>query len=286
MFLYQHGVAGRPHGYYTFTPNRFSGGKHFFAIDDELLTMLINAHRQLGILQGMSRLLPNVEAIENLFLYKESMLSCHIDQIAASSANILNPSVTPKSSLPIRRYVAAIKAGIDAIKKSGYTNDILWDSHRILLSDDATAENVGHFRMTQTIWHNYTVEGQPNYNPTPPEKLADAMDDLEKYISRKGDLDPLIKMALMHFQFVSIHPFVAGNGRIGRIISLLLLIDYNTLDRSLLYLSSSLFADKEKYYAMIDKMQKWGDYKEWVKYYINTNVNNFRKNREEKAEKA
>ena len=196
-------------------------------IDAELRSLLSVANRLLGQLEGMSSFLPNAVAIETILLQKEALLSCQIDRINASLYDVLDFSrKTDKVTAPIKRYASAMILGLEKLKTAQYNNALLCEIHKALMNAH-NEEGYGQFRTEEVFIGKVMVmsNAAPTYNPTSPNHLPRALRDLEKFICRNDDIDPLINAALAHYQFETIHPFLSGNGRVGRILSYLILAD-------------------------------------------------------------
>lgn len=137
-----------------------------------------------------------------------------------------------------------------------------------VLIDDAVDVNYGRFRAKQTLIGKIARSSTPIYNPTPPDKLLSVLKDFEKFICRNDDLDIIIKAALAHYQFETIHPFMTGNGRVGRMLSYLLLIDSGILTAPIISPSHYLNTNKVEYIDRMESLHHKQDYEQWIKFFV------------------
>ena len=253
--------------YYTFIPNSLSNGLEI-EIDDELANILSVANRLLGQLEGMASLLPDIDAIELIFLRKEALLSCQIDEINAPFYDIVDTSKKEKrKNHDIDACISAMKYGLEKITEAHYNNTLLCDIHKGIMKSNC-GEDIGQYRTKQIFLGNYVTNAE-HYNPTAPDDISAAMSDVEKFINKTDNFDVLIKAALAHYQFETIHPFVSGNGRIGRIFSYLILSDKKILTRCIICLSHYLNINKVEYIDRMKSLQNLNcDYEQWIKFFV------------------
>jgi len=133
---------------------------------------------------------------------------------------------------------------------------------------DSGCKNIGKFRETQIFLKPYVSSNIQEYNPTAPEDLESALDDFEKFITADDNIDVLIKSVLVHYQFEIIHLFEKGNGRVGRILAMLMLLQNKVLSKPVISLSYDLFQDKAEYFDRLSSTQLNGNYAQWVKFFI------------------
>ena len=239
--------------YFTFVPHPLSDDLDI-EVDTELANFMSVANRLLGQLEGMSSFLPNLRAIESVFIRKEALLSCRIDGIEAPLYNVYD--VTEKEQLKTRsihNYISAMGYGLEQMATSKYSNALLCKIHNKLISSGIDKSS-GQFRKEQVFLGKLAVvTNVEQYIPTAPLYLNSAMRDLEGFIQGKYSYDAIIKAALAHYQFETIHPFMTGNGRIGRILSYLMLSGMKVLTSPILCLSQYLYSNKVEY---IDRMER------------------------------
>lgn len=208
-----------------------------------MITLLLQAHRLLGIIEGMSRHIPDVDTYINMLLKKEAHLSCQIDGINAPFYDVLDSSSEKsKNAVHILNCMTAMKYA----QEKAVSNQLICEVQGIVLRDN-DYKNIGKFRETQIFLKPYVSSSIQEYNPTAPEDLELALYDLEKFITADNNIDILIKSALIHYQFETIHPFEEGNGRVGRILAMLILMQNKVLSKPVISLSYDLFHDKAEY---------------------------------------
>lgn len=264
---YCYEVPNSRESYDTFIPNLLCNDLDI-KVDAELTNLLSTAHRLLGQLEGMSSFLPNADAVKSIILYKEALLSCQVDGINAPLYDILDSSRKEyKKIAPIKEYVSAMRYGLGKLDTTHYKNSLLCEIHSVLMNEGETQER-GKFRTKQTLIGNVAMSNMPIYNPTSPDKLTLVLHDLEKFVRRKNDFDAIIKAAHVHYQFETIHPFMSGNGRVGRILSYLILKDKKILAQPVVCLSHYLNINKVEYFDRLERLHHIQDYEQWIKFFI------------------
>lgn len=251
--------------YYTFTPKLLCNlNNGFIGTNDELMVLLSQAHRLLGILEGMSQYIPDIDTYTNMLMKIEALLSCKIDRIDMPFYDILDfNSEKNKNVVDVSNCITAMQYACD----KGTSNKLLCEIHGILMRDSDN-ENIGKFRKTQTFLKPHVFSNIKEYNPTAPEDMKPVLDDLEKFIKADDNIDILIKSALIHYQFETIHPFEGGNGRVGRILAMLILMQNKILSKPVISLSYYLFHSKVEYFDRLSSTRFNGDYTQWVKFFI------------------
>ncbi len=246
-------------------------------IDREFLSLLSEADVSLGRLDSLSDLLPDPDLFVLMYIKKEAVLSSQIEGTQASlmdllefEAKALRPDA-PEDVGEVANYIAAVNKGVELLKEGGSIDlQLIRELHSILMEDTRGGSLApGEFRTIQN-WI-----GPPGcslddalYVPPPPEEMMAALKDLEKFILEDVSLPPLIKAALVHAQFESIHPFLDGNGRMGRLLITLILIKENHLRSPLLYLSYYLRQMRSVYYEKLQNVRMSGDYEGWLKFFL------------------
>ena len=254
--------------YFTFVPIPLSDDLDI-GVDTELANLMSTANRLLGQLEGMSALLPNVTAIESILMRKEALLSCRIDGIEVPPYSIFD--ATEKNQIrirPIQNYISAMSHGLEKLTASKYSNALLCEMHGKLIYPNRDKYS-GQFRKEQVFLGKIVVvTNYEEYIPTAPLYLHSAMRDFEMFIQRKDSFDANVKAALAHYQFETIHPFMTGNGRIGRILSYLILSDRKILTRPILCLSQYLYHNKMEYIDRMERLRQIYEYEQWIKFFI------------------
>ena len=245
-------------------------------IDGELGALLDAASTALGRLDGVSLLLPD----PGLFLYsyvrKEAVLSSQIEGTQSSLSDLLShelentPAGMEEDAAEVSCYVDAMQHGIALLKKGEPLSlRMIRDIHRILLSHSkGSGKMPGEFRTSQN-WIGGSRPGTPRFVPPPPELLMEAMGALELFLhDQPVKTRPLLKAALAHVQFETIHPFLDGNGRLGRLLITFILCAEGVLESPLLYLSLYLKKNRDEYYRLLQEIRISGDWEEWLTFFL------------------
>jgi Fic family protein len=266
-------VAGESYRAYLPTPLPPEPPLEF---DSLLLGQIEKANRALGRLDGMMSLLPNI----NLFLYqyirKEAVLSSQIEGTQSSLSDLLLYEMEEMPGVPlgdveeVSNYVAAMNHGIKRLK-DGFPMSLrlLREIHAVLLSGvRGSNKQPGEFRRSQN-WLGGTRPGNAAYVPPPPERLMESLGPLELFLNEEEpELPVLIRTALVHVQFETIHPYLDGNGRLGRLLISLMLWSEGTLAEPLLYLSLYFKLNRLEYYERLQRVRTHGDWEGWLAYFL------------------
>ena len=265
----------QPQGYKAFIPEPLSS-RSPIKFDDELLNLLSEADRALARLDGIATVLPNPDLFIAMYVKKEAILSSQIEGTQASLEGVLEfeANLVPKENIydikEVINYVNALDYGIERLKTLPMSLRLIKEVHKILLEKTRGAtRNPGEFRTTQN-WIGPAGAGlsEAIFVPPPPNMVINLMGDLENFIHQKDNIPPLIKISLIHYQFETIHPFLDGNGRIGRLLITFYLYWKNLLSNPLLYLSFYLKKNREVYYDLLMKIRKEGLWREWIKFFL------------------
>ena len=229
------------------------------------------AHRALAELKGVVSSIPNENILIETLTLREARESAAIENIISTfdevyQSNIAEEQFASAAAKEIHLYAKALKKGFELVKKQG-----LLTTNFILQIQEIVEENNAGFRKLPGTKLLNDKTGEVVY--TPPQEydtIVTLMTDLEKFVNEDDliDIDPLIKMALIHHQFESIHPFYDGNGRTGRIINILYLIQKNLLHLPVLYLSHYIIKHKNEYYRLLQKVRETGEWEEWILYML------------------
>jgi Fic family protein len=244
-------------------------------LGDDLNDRLNRAHIALGRLDGISGILPDTHLFLYAYVRKEAVLSSQIEGTQSSLSDLLlfeideAPGVPFDDVVEVSNYVAALEHGLARIR-GGFplSNRLIRETHAILLSRGRGQSKLpGEFRRSQN-WIGGTRPGDAHFVPPPPERVEDAMADLERFLhDQPGRTPTLIKAALAHVQFETIHPFLDGNGRVGRLLIPMLLSIEGVLREPLLYLSLYFKQNRPQYYEMLDRVRADGEWEEWVTFF-------------------
>ena len=263
-------------GHRAFVPSSLSSMGELF-IDRELLLLLSEADVSIGRLDSLSDLLPDLDLFVLMYIKKEAVLSSQIEGTQASlmdviefEAKALRPGA-PEDVGEVVNYIAAVHRGVELLKEgSSIDLQLIRELHSILMKDTRGSSLApGEFRTVQN-WIGPPGCSLDNalFVPPPPIEMMSALRELEKFILEDVSLPPLIKAALAHAQFESIHPFLDGNGRMGRLLITLILIREDHLRSPLLYLSYYLKRMRPLYYEKLQNVRVGGDYEGWLKFFL------------------
>lgn len=269
---YQSGHYELGAGYKYFVPTMIND--EWSWQDTTINTLLEKASIKLGELNSFSRLVPNIDLFIQLHVTKEAVLSSRIE----GTQTHMDEALLPKSEVreerrddwqEVRNYVNAINEAIDNLDKLPISSRLIRNTHKILL-DSVRGEHKlpGEYRTSQN-WIGGATITDARYIPPHHQLLGDLMGDLEKFINNPDvNVPDLVKIAIVHYQFETVHPFLDGNGRIGRLLITLYLVQAGILDKPLLYLSSFFEKRKDLYYDNLSAVRTNNDMLHWVKYFL------------------
>jgi Fic family protein len=261
--------------YKTFVPNDLLPDPPL-TLDTELYDLLEQANRALGRLDGITLLLPDISLFLYFYIRKEAVLSSQIEGTQSSLSDLLLfessevPGVPLNDVQEVSNYVAAMYYGLEELRKGEpLTLRLLKEMHSVLLSKGRGSEREpGEFRRSQN-WVHGTRPGNALYVPPPPVEVAPRMGALANFLHDIPARTPtLIKAALAHVQFETIHPFLDGNGRLGRLLITLLLCHEKALQAPLLYLSLYLKTHRQEYYDLLQAVRMRGDWEAWLRFFL------------------
>ena len=231
----------------------------------KILRQLVKASVALAELKGSAKILPNPEILLNAVILKEARASSEIENVITTQDKLYQALSTKDSQVDsatkeVLRYREAMLYGFRFIKKKGFlTINTIIELQKILEEN-----NAGIRKLPGTALRNAS-SGKVIY--TPPNNLDTInrlLSNFEKYINEQDDISPLIKMAIQHYQFESIHPFYDGNGRTGRILNILHVIINNLLDAPILYLSAYIINNKTDYYRLLQEIRTKNNWEAWI----------------------
>ena len=242
-------------------------------IDSDMVKKLVDANRDLVRLDTAAKLIPNVDLFISMYVRKEALISSQIEGIQCTLDDVLDPDADGNTNLEVGdviNYVKACSFAIERLKTLPLCNRLLREIHEELLSGVRGEEkNPGEFRRSQN-WigaANFTLN-EARYIPPNVEDMNVALSDLEKYMNEGDEYDPLIRIALIHYQFKTIHPFLDGNGRVGRLMILLYLLEQGLISTPVIYISYFLKKNQIEYYDRISEVRKKGNYEQWVSFFL------------------
>lgn len=228
-----------------------------------------------GRLDGVSTLLPDPDLFLYAYVRREAVLSSQIEGTQSSLSDLLlfeldeAPGAPFDDVVEVSNYVTALDHGVARLREGmPVSSRLLREVHDKLLSRGRGAGKLpGEFRRTQN-WIGGTRPGNAHFVPPPASAVGDCMSDLERFIHSKDPIPALVRAALAHVQFETIHPFLDGNGRVGRLMISLLLQDAGVLRQPLLYLSLYFKLHRDEYYRLLDVVRRDGDWEAWLDFFL------------------
>lgn len=244
--------------------------------DDEMLTLLSEADRALGRLDGSTDALPNPDLFVFMYVRREAALSSQIEGTQASLIDLLEfeaQAAEPERPVDVEEiasYVAAMNYGLDRLHELPVSLRLIREIHERLLSGVRGSERTpGEFRRSQNwIGPPSCTLAQATYVPPPVEEMKDALGKWEAFIHDQQPMPTLIRVGLAHAQFETIHPFLDGNGRVGRLLITFLLVENQILAQPLLYLSHFFKQHRQRYYDHLQAVRDEGDWETWLKFFL------------------
>ena len=242
-------------------------------IDGEMISLLTKANGSLSTLETVSTRIPNKLLFTAMYVRKEALLSSQIEGTQATLEDILDPMIDVNTNRDVEEvinYIHASNSAIEMLQKLPLCNRLIREAHRILMQGLRGQEkSPGDFRISQNWIGGYgaTIRNA-SYIPPCPQDMIQAMSDLEKYMNGEDDTNVLIRAALIHYQFETIHPFLDGNGRVGRLLIMLFLIDKKVLTTPALYISYFLKKYQSEYYSRLSEVRIKGNFEQWVKFFL------------------
>lgn len=243
---------------------------------EKLYRVLDNANQALGRLDGVTSILPDAGLFLYMYVRKEALLSSQIEGTQSSLSDLLlfESEETPGAPLDdvqeVSSYVAAMNHGLKRLREDlPLSLRLIKEIHSILLAKGrGAAKQPGEWRRTQN-WIGGTRPGNAVFVPPPPNEIMPLLSDLEKFIhAETPDIPPLIKAGLVHVQFETIHPFLDGNGRLGRLLITFLLCADGILKEPLLYLSLFFKTHRSHYYDLLQRVRQQGDWEAWLAFFL------------------
>ena len=268
-------VVRAPEGYWAFVPAPLPPKLQY---DADIVRQLSRADAALSELSGLGRLLPNPHLLIAPWVRREAVLSSRIEGTRASLSDVLRDELgAPRKSAEaaadvreVRNYVDALEYGIKRLEKLPLSLRLVRELHERLMrgvrGDRATP---GEFRRSQNwIGGAGSTPATAAYVPPPVSDMNNCLDAWEKFLHQRDTMPDLIQCALMHEQFEAIHPFLDGNGRVGRLLITLFLIERGRLSQPLLYLSAYIEQHRQEYYDLLQRVRTHGDWMSWLRYFL------------------
>ena len=247
----------------------------------KLTRLLAEAEHQVGVLAGLARNIPDPDILIEPFMRREAVLSSRIEgthtalpELLGYESGHLLPGYSKSNQAllenrEVLNYVSALKSGLEWIRHKPVNLELIKELHRILLYGVRGDEfPLGEFREMQNFIGKTNDPDDANFIPPPVEELSAVLRQFERYIENGNSYPALIRIALVHYQFETIHPFLDGNGRVGRLLIVILLAAWNLLPVSLLYPSDYLEKHREQYYENLLKVSRDGDWENWLAFFL------------------
>jgi Fic family protein len=272
--LERHQVGGEE--VFSFIPLALPPREPFLTLDDKGRELLTRAERNLSRLDLAGEMVPSVEWFVYAFVRKEAVVSSQIEGTQATLIDLLAHEAEPAKEttndvLEVCNYLDALaycRREMKRPKGLPLSMRLLHEAHqRLMKGVRGTNKLPGEVRRTQN-WVGGTRPGNATYVPPPPEQLPALLGDLEKFLHAESELHPLIRAGLVHVQFESIHPYLDGNGRMGRLLVTLLLEHWGLLEEPLLYLSLFLKQHRDQYYQLLTRVRHDGDWEAWTMFFL------------------
>ncbi len=241
-----------------------------------LLGLLDQANRALGRLDGMTAILPDRDLFIHMYVRKEALLSSQIEGTVSTLSDLLlfENEMSPEGGLAdvqeVSNYVAALNHGMARLQEGfPLSLRLIREIHAILLAKGRGSDKTpGEFRTSQN-WIGGLRPGRASFVPPPPHQVLPCLGELEKFIHKEdADLPLLVKAGLVHVQFETIHPFLDGNGRLGRLLITFLLCADGALQQPILYLSLFFKANRQRYYDLLQQVRQTGDWEAWLEFFL------------------
>ncbi len=267
-------LVQQPQGYKAFIPDKFPPAK---AIQFSPQTQQLHSKAvlMLGKLDGITQLLPDLDFFIFMYIRKEATKSSEIEGTKATMADVIRKEAEISNDRPedvdrILHYISAMDYGLERLKKFPLSLRFMREVHEILIkgTKDEPGKTPGEFRKSQ----NWIGGGSPataRFVPPPPAKMLENLSDLEKFLHAEDEYPPLIKAALAHAQFETIHPFLDGNGRTGRLLTTFYLCKLGMLERPVLYLSEYFLRNRKSYYDALERYHSEEDeIGNWLNFFL------------------
>ena len=243
------------------------------SLNNELVSKLIDANKKLSMLEGLSSRIPNIDLFVSMYVRKEALLSSQIEGTQCTLDDIFNPNIENNTNLNVSdvvNYIKATEYALNRLQSLPLCNQLIKETHAVLMEGVRGQEkSPGEFRYSQNwIGGQGSTIRNARYIPPNPGDMQTAMSNLEKYMNSDDSIDPLIQAALIHYQFETIHPFLDGNGRVGRLLITLFLMEKHLLSRPVLYVSYFLKINRIEYYDRMTQVRVTGDYEQWIIFFL------------------
>ena len=262
----------QPTGHKSFKPKKLPPEPPI-SYDSEMIELLSRADRMLGRLDGVTETLPDPELFVAMYVQKEAVLSSQIEGTQASLIDVFDSELSKEKREDIGdivNYVGAMNYGLERLKEFPLSLRLIKEIHQVLLSGGrGSKRNPGEFRTSQNwIGPSGCSLNEATFVPPSVPDMKDAIGELELFLHSDDTMPPLVKIALIHAQFETIHPFLDGNGRMGRLLITFWLCQQKILSQPLLYLSYYFKKNRIDYYDRLMIVRNTGDWEQWIKFFL------------------
>lgn len=242
-------------------------------MDEEMISLLLSANKHLVSLENIVSQIPSIQLFVSMYVRKEALMSSQIEGTQTTLEDVLDPNISENANRDVSdviNYIKATEYSIERLNTLPLCNRLIKEAHAVLMQNvRGQDKNPGEFRHSQN-WIGGQGSTLKNARYIPPNVLdmQECISDLEKYINTDDTLDNLIRAALIHYQFETIHPFLDGNGRVGRLLITLFLMEKKVLSSPALYISYFLKKNRVEYYDRMTEIRTKGNYEQWVKFFL------------------
>lgn len=265
-------IKKQPSGYSAFIPNDFPP-RDPWDFSKNLLLKHATAQRLVGKLDGVTQQLPDVDFFLSMYIRKDAASSSQIEGTQATMIHVIEAEAKTTESYPadvddIRHYIKALNYGLERLEKLPLSLRFIRELHRKLLAGARATQfsDPGEFRKTQN-WIGGTTPANAHFVPPPPDEMTRALGDFEKFLHDRGELLTLLKIGIAHAQFETIHPFLDGNGRTGRLLITVMLWLEGLLEKPVLFLSSYFKKHQSVYYDRLNGYRD-GEVEAWLDFML------------------
>lgn len=265
-------IQSQPQGYKAFVLSHFPPSEGF-VFSPKIIHKASTATLLLGKLDGFTQLLPDLDFFLFMYIRKDATSSSQIEGTKATMIDAIEAESKTSEKLPddvddILHYIHALNYGLERLKDFPVSLRFIKEIHKELMKDARSTHfsDPGNFRKSQN-WIGGTTPNNAYFVPPPPHEMENALGDLEKFLHLKDDLLPILKAGIIHAHFETIHPFLDGNGRTGRILITLFMWLQNLLDRPVLFLSTYFKKHQKIYYDRLDGY-RFGKIEEWLDFFL------------------
>ncbi len=265
-------IKKQPSGYSAFIPNDFPP-RDPWDFSKNLLLKHATAQRLVGKLDGVTQQLPDVDFFLSMYIRKDAASSSQIEGTQATMIHVIEAEAKTTESYPadvddIRHYIKALNYGLERLEKLPLSLRFIRELHRKLLAGARATQfsDPGEFRKTQN-WIGGTTPANAHFVPPPPDEMTRALGDFEKFLHDRGELLTLLKIGIAHAQFETIHPFLDGNGRTGRLLITVMLWLEGLLEKPVLFLSSYFKKHQSVYYDRLNGYRN-GEVEAWLDFML------------------